>query len=455
LTDPNQFSYARAESQTVGLTPAFLSATLDTSTAVVLQASNDISIDSPIIVNAGGHGGALTLQAGRTIVLNAPITTNNGALSLIANDRAANGVVDAERDPGKAVISMAPGTFLDTGSGNLIVELRDGAGLTNHDSGAITLQDVTAGSVWLINAGPNAGSDVQLGAVTSSGSQYYANPNGIARVTGNLTAADSSIRFTDAVVVNDGVTVTAGANGIFFTSSGIQALSSGSGAQLGNVNHPASGTLRLTSGLNMTGCLVNEAGIFDANNQPLSVTGLAALLGGTYLAGTASQRFSYGLTIAGGVFTSSSGPMNVFGGVTLVGGLLSGVGTVDSLTARGGTIAPGSNGPGVLTIGGPVALNAATTVSILLNGTAAGTGYAQLAVGGPIDLGGSTLSLTFGFAPPVGSSFEILTNTGSTPIVGTFNGLPEGAVFSASGYQFQITYQEGSSGNSVVLTRLL
>jgi hypothetical protein len=82
LTDPNEFTYARGQAQTVNLTPDFLTATLNTGTAVVLQASNDITVKDPITVNAGGHGGALTLQAGRSIILNADITTDNGPLTL-------------------------------------------------------------------------------------------------------------------------------------------------------------------------------------------------------------------------------------------------------------------------------------------------------------------------------------------------------------------------------------
>jgi hypothetical protein len=81
-----------------------------------------------------------------------------------------------------------------------------------------------------------------------------------------------------------------------------------------------------------------------------------------------------------------------------------------------------------------------------------GAGYSQLQAGGSIELGGATLNLTVGFEPPVGTSFEILSNTGSAPVTGAFNGLPEGAVFSQSSYPFQITYQGGTGGNSVVLT---
>ncbi len=120
-------------------------------------------------------------------------------MTLIANDQLADGVVDSQRDPGSAVITMAPGTTLDTGSGALTVQLRDGAGLTNHDSGAITLQIVTAGSASVVNNGPSAGSNIILGTVTNSGTQSYTNPNGTATVTGNLTTTNSPVTFNQSV----------------------------------------------------------------------------------------------------------------------------------------------------------------------------------------------------------------------------------------------------------------
>src|SRR5205807_1604423 len=100
-----------------------------------------------------------------------------------------------------------------------------------------------------------------------------------------------------------------------------------------------------------------------------------------------------------------------------------GVGTIDTITATGGAVAPGGTSPGVLVVAGAVAFDPATTVSILLKATDAGTGYSQLAIGGPIDLGGSTLALNFDFEPPVGYRFEIVTNAGPGPMTGTFNGL--------------------------------
>jgi hypothetical protein len=250
--------------------------------------------------------------------------------------------------------------------------------------------------------------------------------------------------------------VDAGIGTVNFAGSGLQQLASRAGATFDNVLHNGTGRLQLTSGLTVRGRFTNQVGTFDANDQAVTVAGLTTVAGGTYLAGTTQQTLNGGLVILAGVFTSSTGPMNLSGGVILTGGqtsfgLLSGVGTVDTLTTLGGTVAPGTASPGVLTVGGAVTFNASAILSIFIDGSA----NAKLQAGGPIDLGGSTLSISFGAEPPVGSTLEIFTKTGSAPINNTFNGLDEGAVFNQGGYQFQITYQGGTGGDSVVLTRVM
>ena len=234
---------------------------------------------------------------------------------------------------------MAPGTALDTGSGALTVELRNGAGLTNSESGAIALQSVAAGLVAVVNDGPTAGSDIELGSVMTSGVQSYADPNGITTVSGT-TAAANPITFYDSVVLNDGVSVDAGYGTVNFAGSGLQTLQSGTGATLGNVLHNGTGTLQLTSDLTVLGRLTNQSGTFDANNQPVTVAGLTTVAGGMYLAGTAPQNFTGGLVILAGVFSSSTGSMSISGGMLLASGQLSGVGTIDALTTFDGTVAP-------------------------------------------------------------------------------------------------------------------
>jgi hypothetical protein len=454
LLDPNQLSYTRGQAQTMTVTPAFLTATLNTGTAVVLQASNDLTVDDPITVHASGHGGALTLQAGRSLLLNANITTDNGALTLIANDTRANGVVDDQRDPGNAVLTMTPGTTLDTGTGALRVTLRDGSGLSHRDSGAITLQTVHAGSIVVVNYGPSANSDVLLGPVTTSGPQSYANPNGQTEVDGSLRTSDQPITFADAVAVDDAIGIRAGTSTIDFAGRGLQTLFSGPVATLGHVRHTGSGTLQLTSDLAVFGSFGNTAGLFDANNHVVTVEEQASVTGGTYRAGADGQVFVGGVTVTQGVFTGSTDPLTVSGPITLSGGRFAGVGRIDSLTASGSTVTLGTPVPGILYVAADVTLDATSTLRIPLQGLEAGSGYAQLRTGGPIVLGGSTLQLDFGFTPPVGSRFELVATSDLGPIHGTFAGLAEGAVFDQNGWQLQITYQGGTGGNSVVVTRL-
>lgn len=130
------------------ITATTLKAQLDAGTAVTLQANNDITLSTALTVNnASGNGGDLTLQAGRSILLNANLTTGNGNLTLIANETAANGVVDANRDAGAANITQAAGTTINAGSGSVSIQLKDGAGLTNNTAGSITLASITSNSL--------------------------------------------------------------------------------------------------------------------------------------------------------------------------------------------------------------------------------------------------------------------------------------------------------------------
>lgn len=89
---------------------------------MVLQATNDITINSVIAANADADAlGNLTLQARRSVLLNAPIdlasAAGGGDVTVIANESLASGVVNNERASGEAVITMAPGAFITTPGG--------------------------------------------------------------------------------------------------------------------------------------------------------------------------------------------------------------------------------------------------------------------------------------------------------------------------------------------------
>jgi len=166
--DPNMTTFNRAQGQTITFSPDFLTRTLNTGTNVTLQASNDITVNSAITVNnVTGNGGVLTMQAGRSILVNANITTDNGNLSLTANETLANGVVDADRSAGAAAITMAAGTAINAGSGSVSMIMSSGAGVTNAQAGAITLANVTANTLTINTM--NTVTQAAAGALTLTG----------------------------------------------------------------------------------------------------------------------------------------------------------------------------------------------------------------------------------------------------------------------------------------------
>jgi hypothetical protein len=188
----------------VVLTPAVLTRTLDAGTNVTLQASNDITLNSPLQVIPMGTPANLTLQAGRSIVLNASLDAGGGNLTLIANDSLANGVVDSQRDPGNSAIVMASGVTLNTGSGNLSIDLKKSTDKTNNGSGVVSLHGLTAGSAALSSAS-TLGSSIWG---TTPGDGMTAGTFSQLHVTGLLSLNGASLSLTHAVNTPPGSTFT-------------------------------------------------------------------------------------------------------------------------------------------------------------------------------------------------------------------------------------------------------
>ncbi|MFN8709592.1 MAG: Ig-like domain-containing protein, partial [Planctomyces sp.] len=81
------------------------------------------------------------------------------------------------------------------------------------------------------------------------------------------------------------------------------------------------------------------------------------------------------------------------------------------------------------------------------------TQYDQLNVTGTVAVGGNlNVSVENGFTPAIGDVFTILTNDGTDPISGTFNGLPQGGLVNYGGNIFAISYTGGTNGNDITLT---
>ena len=78
--------------------------------------------------------------------------------------------------------------------------------------------------------------------------------------------------------------------------------------------------------------------------------------------------------------------------------------------------------------------------------------YSLLTVTGTVTLGGALdLDVVAGAPYPPGTTFTMIDNDGSDPVIGTFTGYPEGALVATSSQRFTISYV-GGTGNDVVLT---
>lgn len=217
-TFPTSFTFDDNPDQSVTIAASTLTNITNGGTSVVLQASNDITVNQAIVTNnPSGNGGDLILQAGRSLLFNAGISTDDGNLTLIANETTMNGAISAFRDPGNAAIAAAPGVSFNTGSGNLTAILSTGAGLANNSSGDIILGNLTAGSVRIENNGPGNG-NITTGEIAATvGSAVVATNGDITTTNIATTGGSATLLAGDSIVTSD---ITTGGGNITLAAGG-------------------------------------------------------------------------------------------------------------------------------------------------------------------------------------------------------------------------------------------
>ncbi len=130
-----------------------------------------------------------------------------------------------------------------------------------------------------------------------------------------------------------------------------------------------------------------------------------------------------------------------------------GAGTGNIAINAAGGINPKS--PTVDLSGNSISFTSGNNLNIAIGGTTVNTEYDQLNIQGTIDLTGLNLVLSGSYVPVAGNTFTIVNNDGTDAIVGTFNGLAEGATlsnFQGSGLNATISYTGGTDNNDVVIT---
>ena len=364
-------AFGTTPSSDVTIDPATLNAAASN---VTLQANNDITVSNNIGLTTAGAG--LTLQAGRSVLLNANITTTNGGVAIVANETAANGVVNANRDAGSANITMAAGTSISTGNAPISLTLSTGAGLTNNTSGNITLGSLTTtGAITVANNGPTAGGGISQNAgsaLTAGGASSFtdASTNGAIALTnagnaltgavtlgtagagGNASLTNNAATTLAASTIGGNLTVTdtagnlgqSGALTVGGTSTFTNTANNGT-ITLTNVGNALTGAVSLnTTGAGGDASLTNDAaggtalgastigGNLTVSAQQADLTQSGALtVGGTSSFTVASPAFAtIVLTNANNAFT---------GAVTLIDGSVSGDVSLTNNAATGTTLA--------------------------------------------------------------------------------------------------------------------
>ncbi|WP_027360613.1 DUF4347 domain-containing protein, partial [Desulforegula conservatrix] len=396
------------------------------------------------------------------------VTLNNGSLVLIGS----NVTIDNAFSLG-----ASHGTINNANAVTLSGSISGTGNLTKTGAGTLTLSGSNTYGGTTVSAGTfSVGSDSNLGA----GQINLANST-IFQVTG-ATIIDNAIGLTGNATIQSDASV--GVSGVIsgnfnLAKTGVGTLTLSGTNTYGGTTTVSSGGLSVAADANL-----GTGQIILATNTTLAITGATTIDNLIELAGNATLQADANATISGvisgsgalaktgsGTLTLSgnntySGNTAVNAGTLLVtgtcnssgsfdvasGATIGGAGTITAVTVQsGGILAPGS-GAGKITTGNLVLDG---SLSAELGGVIVGTQYDQVDVVGTVDLSGATLnvSLINAFTPTTGNIFTLINNDGADAITGTFTGLSEGAMISAGGSRFTISYQ-GGDGNDVVLTAL-
>jgi hypothetical protein len=135
-------------------------------------------------------------------------------------------------------------------------------------------------------------------------------------------------------------------------------------------------------------------------------------------------------------------------------GILAGATTIGTGSGAGAFLAPavGTKKQATLTIQSALTCNSDATYTCTFQARANKARTDQVIANG-VTINGAALNLTGQAQGRLrrGLTLTLISNTSASPINGTFNNLPDGAVISVGGNNLQASY-EGGDGNDLTLT---
>ncbi|WP_017718458.1 CHAT domain-containing protein [Kamptonema formosum] len=338
---------------------------------VTLNAHNDITVSEPIKTSSVSN---LALNAGRSININADIDTSggNGNITLRGNKNEAN---PNYRESGPGNVTMAPGTTLNAGSGNIAIQLG-----TLGQVGNITLSNInTTGSLTVNAATGNILRSSPDSLITAGRALFQ---------TSTLDAGGIGLPAEPLRISVNNLEATAGSSGAFFESPEL-GVTVGGATEL-PVGIVASGggdvSLRAAGDIAIVGPVSTASASFgNAGNIILKSTGGAIDTRANTLNSSAAQGNGGSVTLTasgdiktGDIFSSSNG--------TGSGGniaLTSSAGAIDTANGRLQSDSDQGNGGSVtLTASGDIKTGDIESYS---NGTGSGGNIALNSSAGGID----------------------------------------------------------------------
>ena len=427
--------------------------------------------------NVIGFGGGTTSSSfsyGVIVDLSSQINSNGGNVNVTGTGGIGSG--------SRGVLLTSTGLITASGTGNVTVNGTGGSG--GSGSG---FNGIEVGS--LVSAITSSGGNVVLNGVAGSGDFSVSNFGVAVLATGVVEAGGAGSVTVTAVGGRDdlnngssrgldlrmaGSRISAGSGGVTVTASSISATDA-----------PAriidSGTISTTGGGAITiasdGLLIDTSGSLNAGAGAVTLkpktAGAQLDVGGPDLVGLLAVSDAEFDAISAGTINfgdNTTGPVNVtlaMTRATATNVTLNSASTVNfttgTLDTAGGNVtlnpgthvSPANTGVEITTGAGTVGFGTGDDLRLVLSGLSVDTQYQQLNVAGKVDLTGADLVLVGTLVFTGGERFTVVNNDGTDDIIGTFNGLPEGATvstnFLGSGSAATISYI-GGTGNDAVIT---
>ena len=310
-----------------------------------------------------------------------------------------------------------------------IMQVTNGGALilngTNVTNSSIIVRDV--GSLLHLNAlliAPDSSFGVFNGAAVSHTTLNLAPVSGTSRAL-TVDGSASQLNLSGDLTIGAGGTGTVlvsdqgllKVDGDLTVGNGTLTISTGGQVQCQDVDVAAQPTASASISISDSGSVLQASelniGFGGQGSVSVSGSGSAEISGSIELGSQGTMNVS-----GGGVTLGATSPAAATGTLQINGdGALSGTGTIDgNVINSGGAVNPGA-GVGTMKIKGNYTQSGSGVLNVVLGGTNSGQS-SQLGVTGSISLGGElSVTLTNGFAPPIGTQIEIITNSSRS---GTF-----------------------------------